>query len=112
RSREPRGRFAAAVRQFPVALCHTAKGQKGAFGTRHTTARQLRELASCPGFRGKLGVLHYANRVMARCGTAVRRIPDMLELTLRRARNHKGVGIAPTINSFTVRPSGVPCRDS
>jgi hypothetical protein len=41
--------------------------------------------------------------VVARCGTAVIRSRDIPELTPHWARNHKGVGVAPSINPFAVR---------
>jgi hypothetical protein len=111
-------------------VCHTAIGHRGAFGTSPTTARHNskwravertrqikrfravtphsapnRELAACALGAGKLPQFCDFRGVVARCGTAVVGSPDMSELTPHWARNHKGVGVAPSINPFAVRLS-------
>ena len=45
--------------------------------------------SACGQIPGKTGRFWRANRVMARCGTAVIWSPDMLELPLRRARTSR-----------------------
>jgi hypothetical protein len=49
------------------------------------------EMATCGLFPVENCMFWPRPRVVARCGTAVIRSPDMLELTLRGTRNNKGV---------------------
>jgi hypothetical protein len=71
--------------------CHTAEGIPGRVPDPSHHSAPMRELAACGQIPGETLRFWRANRVMARCGTAVIGSPDMLELTLHRARNNKGV---------------------